>query len=120
MKNIKFLADENIASSVVNQIKNSGFDILDLKKLKIRGLSDNEVILLANKEKRIILTHDSDFSNQNLLIKADLGIIIIKLKNVKSEYVLKYLMPLLESDSLLKAKTHLLILNENIVRIIEK
>ena len=47
MKNtLKFLADENIPLKVVKKLKQEGFDIISISKLK-PGINDYEVIELA-------------------------------------------------------------------------
>lgn len=54
---LKILADENIELSLVNFLKAKGFDV----KYTERGLRNSELIALAEKEERILLTHDHDF-----------------------------------------------------------
>src|SRR3989338_1380967 len=56
---IKFLADENIRREVVNFLLEQGHNVTRPDA----GTRDQEVIALAEKEKRILITHDLDFSN---------------------------------------------------------
>ncbi|MFH1649090.1 MAG: DUF5615 family PIN-like protein [Candidatus Woesearchaeota archaeon] len=58
---MRFLADENIAVSVVKALRHKGYDVLDLKEEKKHGITDTEVLELAKEQKRVILTHDKDF-----------------------------------------------------------
>ena len=58
---IKFLADENISRSLIEFLRKEGYDIKDIKEEKLYGISDEEVIRLALRDKRIILTHDREF-----------------------------------------------------------
>ncbi len=58
---IKFLADENISRSLTGFLRKEGYDIKDIKEERLYGISDEEVIRLASKEGRIILTHDKEF-----------------------------------------------------------
>lgn len=41
---MKFLIDENIPKSVCQKLKNSGYDILDIKEEKRFGISDKEIL----------------------------------------------------------------------------
>jgi predicted nuclease of predicted toxin-antitoxin system len=57
---MKFLADENISTKVVNDLKSKGIDVISLKELG-HGLSDEAVLEAANAQGRIVLTFDDDF-----------------------------------------------------------
>lgn len=63
---IKLLADENFPSASINQLNSAGLDILNILKL-YPGISDKDVILLANRESRLILTFDRDFGQLNFI-----------------------------------------------------
>jgi uncharacterized protein with PIN domain len=54
---LKILADENIELSLIKFLKLKGFDV----KVVSKGLKNSELLSLAAKEKRILLTHDHDF-----------------------------------------------------------
>lgn len=56
---LKLLIDENVRREVIDFLKEAGHDV---KKLSA-GVSDAEVAEAAAKEKRIIITHDLDFSD---------------------------------------------------------
>ncbi|MBU3924716.1 DUF5615 family PIN-like protein [Patescibacteria group bacterium] len=56
---MKFLADENVKLRLSKRLRESGHDV----KLAPKGKSDFEIASIANKDDRIILTHDLDFSN---------------------------------------------------------
>ncbi|MBF0489134.1 MAG: DUF5615 family PIN-like protein [Candidatus Omnitrophica bacterium] len=56
---MQFLSDENFRLDVVEYLENQGHDV---KKVSRRS-SDSNVASLAKKEKRILLTNDSDFAN---------------------------------------------------------
>lgn len=56
---MRFLIDENIRSEVSDFLAHKGHDV---KKVP-QGTKNSSVILLAKKEKRILLTHDIHFSN---------------------------------------------------------
>ncbi len=55
-----FLANENIPMKSINYLRDKGLDVLSIIELS-PGISDKEVLLLAKKERRIILTFDRDY-----------------------------------------------------------
>lgn len=60
---LRFLADENIFPSSLQLIRTKGHDVLDIKEANFNGITDAEVIQLARKEDRILLTLDMHFTN---------------------------------------------------------
>ena len=81
---MKFIADVNIAKTIIISLRKEGHDVTDIKTLN-RTISDIEIIELALKEKRIILTHDKDFLALTQYPKYQVPAIIIRLheQNVK-------------------------------------
>jgi len=57
---VKFLANENFPGPSFHSLKAAGIDIIWIAN-STPGISDSEVIALAVKESRTILTHDSDY-----------------------------------------------------------
>ena len=82
---MKFIADINIAQTVIKNLKQNGHDVLDIKK-KNPTISDIDLIKLAQKENCIILTHDKDFENLATIPKYQIGIIAIRLKIQNSRH----------------------------------
>ena len=91
---MKFLADENIANSVVQKLRNPGFDIKDVKENNLRGAADRTLIRIADKEERIIITHDKNFggvlTQPNIKHK---GVLIVRCQHYfnVTEILLKFL-----------------------------
>lgn len=50
---MRFLADENVARSVVLALRNAGHDVFDVKETGWQGKSDDFLIKQALKNKRI-------------------------------------------------------------------
>ena len=88
MKNtLKSLADENIPLKVVKKLKQEGFDIISISKLK-PGINDYEVIELACKMNRIIITFDKDLGRMVILEKIKPpGLIILRIRPESVEYI---------------------------------
>ena len=57
---MKFLANENIPLASIKLLRDSGHDVFSISE-KNPGISDREVLDIANKENRTIITFDSDY-----------------------------------------------------------
>ncbi|MBC8548815.1 MAG: DUF5615 family PIN-like protein, partial [Candidatus Brocadiales bacterium] len=57
---MKFLADECCDTGLVSSLRNDGHDVVYILEKK-PGISDDEVLLDAYNEGRILLTEDKDF-----------------------------------------------------------
>ena len=56
----RLLADENIAASLVEQLRGAAWDVTYIAELE-PGLTDPEVLQLAVRDSRCLLTEDHDF-----------------------------------------------------------
>jgi predicted nuclease of predicted toxin-antitoxin system len=63
---MKLLADENISPRVVAYLRQRGLDVLDIKESGFNGSTDDDVMRLAFKENRAVLTHDADFGTLSI------------------------------------------------------
>ena len=57
---MRFLANENISSGVIQALRALGHDVLSAKEL-MRSAPDDEILSRAESENRIVITHDKDF-----------------------------------------------------------
>jgi len=94
----KFLADENVPLKAVKALKRKGLDIVSVIELS-PGLKDKEVLNLANKEERIIVTFDKDFGElvvrQRVKVK---GLILLRFISRSSQQVAEKIWQVLESS----------------------
>ena len=78
---MKFLADESCDFIVVSALRKSGYDVISICEMS-PSMADEEVIQLASKEKRVLLTEDKDFGQ---IFYASLGsgytVILIRYPN---------------------------------------
>jgi len=72
---LKLLADENIPRRLVALLKQYSIDVVRLQDLGTRGISDKELVNIANKLERTILTRGSDFATPSLLSLVRNGVI---------------------------------------------
>ena len=59
---MRWLADECVAAPLVAFLRKGGHDVLYVAEL-VAGLSDSDVIALALREDRLLLTEDKDFGD---------------------------------------------------------
>lgn len=99
INSLKFLTDENISPRIVSFLRKKGIDVVDVKEKGWHGNEDKYLMEIANKEKRFILTHDTDFgtlaTNEGVPCY---GIIYMRLRNLKVSNVINILEKLLMVD----------------------
>ena len=99
ISSLKFLTDENISPRIVTFLRKKGIDVVDVKEKGWHGNEDKYLMEIANKGKRFILTHDTDFGT--LAINEGVpcyGIIYMRLRNLKVSNVINILEKLLMVD----------------------
>lgn len=106
---MRFLADENIANDVVIALRNAGHDVFDVKEQGLYGTSDQQLILLAFQQHRIILTHDKDFQYQRRV-----SAVILRFSNQRPDYVARTVLTFLGFRSVIQTLrgTTIVILSE--------
>lgn len=110
---MKFLADVNIPQSVLNSLSGSGQDALDVKKDNPTA-TDLEIIKIAQKENRIILTLDKDFLALTRFPKYQVPTIVVRLKNLRAQNVQVHLKELVKNQHPEILENSLTILKDNV------
>ena len=57
----RFLLDENVRIELLRFLKQESYDVV-----QIRGLTNGKVAQMSVKEKRVLVTNDSDFANREI------------------------------------------------------
>lgn len=94
---MRFIADENLGVKVPAYLRKQGFDIISVKEIA-QGKPDKDILVIANQQRRILITLDRDFGE--LVFKQKLinsGVIYIRLKNESVENKKKILVRELKS-----------------------
>lgn len=78
MHSLKFLLDADMPISSAEVIRSIGFEVEDVRDIGIRAAKDREIIEYALKNKRIIVTRDTDFG-EVLRYPKHPGAIIVRL-----------------------------------------
>ncbi len=82
---MNFLADENIDRHIVERLRLEGYDVRYIAETDA-GISDDEVLDLANMEESILLTADKDFGELVFrLKKITVGVVLIRLAGLTPE-----------------------------------
>ena len=110
---MKFLTDENVSTKVVNSLRKFNYDVKDIKEEKLYGLSDEKIFELAQKERRIIISHDKDFIRSASLPGKHNGIILLRLKNQKPSNASNILLKVLNSSIKDKLEDNLVVISED-------
>lgn len=95
---MKFIADENLGTKVPKFLRNKGIDIIAIADFAW-GKSDPDILSIANKEERVLITLDKDFGE--LIFKENLihsGIILFRLKDESINNKKKILLKTLKSE----------------------
>jgi predicted nuclease of predicted toxin-antitoxin system len=85
MKELKFLADVNVEQSIIETIRQIGYEVKAVKDINL-CMKDEEILKLAQKESLILVTNDKDFGE--LIFRKKLlteGIILFRCKGKNSQ-----------------------------------
>ncbi len=76
----KFIADVNVEKGIIDFLAGNGYDIKWIPDYDCK-IFDEELIELANREKRILITNDKDFGELIFLQKRlSTGVILFRVK----------------------------------------
>ncbi len=115
MSKPRLLADENIPRTVITQLRRKGYDIISVWELK-PGISDEEVIELAIRESRIIITFDKDFGRIALTKPNITGVILLRIPPLNPQYIANKVLAVLGSVENLYGK--LVIVRKRTIKIV--
>jgi len=117
---IAFLADENISPESADHLEALGYPCHSLRREGPRRLNDSEIVAMAKRERRIILTHDLDFGEiYYFAIGGEIGITVLRLRHQTVEAVNDVLERFLKAKVLSEEELEhaLVILSENTYRV---
>jgi predicted nuclease of predicted toxin-antitoxin system len=81
---MNFFADESLDRQIITRLRQDGHTVLDVTEM-YPGISDDEVLSMANESKAILLTADRDFGDlvfrQGRLTE---GVVLIRLAGLPS------------------------------------
>ena len=94
---MKLLVDENIGCSIVNALMEMGHDVVRIVDIR-SGISDIDVLDAAHREKRGLVTFDSDFGEliYRYLAKPPIALIYIRIKPDQLDTIIDQLHAILD------------------------
>jgi len=99
MDAIKFIADVNVEKAIVDYLSDNGYDVKWVPDFNCE-IVDEDLLEIANKEKRILITNDKDFGELIFLQKKlSTGIILIRIKGQKADDKVRLIKKLLQTYS---------------------
>jgi len=113
---MKFLIDESVEKPIVDWLRDQKYDVMYIAESS-SGITDEEVIKLANCESRILITNDKDFGE--LIFrqgKIAQGILLIRASNGESSNKLRLVKEVLEKAKN-KLEGNFIVVNEVGIRI---
>jgi predicted nuclease of predicted toxin-antitoxin system len=75
---MRILVDENIPTTTVVELREQGYDVLDIRGTNDQGIDDQELWQKAVHEKRMLITTDKGFAEHRE--EQHHGLLIIRLK----------------------------------------
>ena len=76
---MKLFLDENISLQVIDDLKNTGFEVEHVRTVGLQGASDKKVAEYAKKQKAILVTKDIEFGSMIIYARGShYGLIIIR------------------------------------------
>jgi predicted nuclease of predicted toxin-antitoxin system len=109
----KLYLDQMFPTRVAEDLRIEGCDVLRAYETGQSRADDHEILGMAKKESRTLITMDEHFGDWVILpLSEHPGVIRLKVDPFSSENVLKLLLPFLEKYSLGTFVNHLVILSE--------
>lgn len=97
---MRFLVNENVAGTVIRQLRQRGHDVLSVKET-MRSETDQEALARAQTDEWIVVTHDMDFGELAFRsgLPASCGVILLRLSGDNTETDNRRTLEALESRS---------------------
>lgn len=84
---LRLLADENVYREIVQRLKTTAFDIWSVQDLGRAQAPDSEIVRIAQKEDRILLTFDRDFGDIRYLPQVAPGVVLLRFRQTPIEEI---------------------------------
>jgi len=96
---MKFLLDMGIAQSTARFLNGQGHDAVHLRQEGLERMKDEDIIVKARTENRVILTHDLDFGRIIALSRAKLpSVITFRLQDMQATNVNRFVSIVIERN----------------------
>ncbi|MFY8185295.1 MAG: DUF5615 family PIN-like protein [Bacteroidia bacterium] len=117
---MKFIVDAQLPKSISDFLNSLGYDSIHTIDLPQKNYTtDKQIIELAEKEARVIITKDNDFLESYMLYRKPPKLILIKTGNIKNSLLLElfeknhiYIVDMIKDNSLMEINTKEIIIHE--------
>ena len=95
---MRFLANENVTGTVIQELRQRGHDVLSVKE-SMCSEADDEILARAQTEERTVVTHDKDFGELafRYRLPASCGVILLRLSGSEPDSDNRRILEALES-----------------------
>lgn len=115
---MRFLLDMGLAQSTARHLREQGHDVVHLRDQGLQQLSDKEIVVKAQIERRVILTHDLDFGRIIALSQSHLPrVVTFRLSSMQPDQVNRYLDDTLDRFAEELGQGALVSVNEEAIRV---
>ncbi len=117
---MKFLLDANMSPKTADFLRGQNYDVKSLIEEELGQITDSEVVKLAQREHRVIITHDLDFGEiYYFKEKNGVGVIVLRLRNQTIESTNKAIQRFWENKKFTdeEVKKSLIIVSETTYRV---
>lgn len=117
MEIVRFITDVNVEKPIVDYLLKDGYDVKWVPDYNCEIL-DEDLLILANAENRVLITNDKDFGELIFLQRRlSAGIILFRVKGQRVEDKVKLVKKLLDKYSE-KILNHFIVMTKGKIRII--
>ena len=115
---MRFKVDENLPIDVAKMLRQAGHDAATVLEQQLGGSDDAQLAALCQRESRILVTLDMDFSDIRHYPPAGFpGLVVLRLRQQDKPYVLDVCMRLMQVLHQEPIEGHLWIVEEDRIRI---
>ena len=115
---MNFKIDENMPVEVAELLKQAGYDAITVSEQNLIGTSDTNLAVVCQKEKRVIITLDTDFTDIRTYPPSNFpGIIVMRLNRQDKPHILEVFERVIRLFSQEPIDRHLWIIEEHRLRI---
>jgi predicted nuclease of predicted toxin-antitoxin system len=76
---VKFLLDQDVYALTARFLVNTGYDIVTAREIGMSRANDEEILKLAQKQQRILITRDRDYGNLVFVKSIGSGVIYLRI-----------------------------------------
>ena len=114
---MNFLLDMGIAQSSAAFLRGNGHDAVHLREQGLQRMEDEDIILKARAENRVVLTHDLDFGRIMALSGENLpSVITFRLQDMRVANINHFLALVIERYAEELVRGVLISINEEVIR----